>query len=387
MIPTAAYIHVPFCASRCSYCDFYSLRPRAEAFQRYTQAVCLEIRAEAAATVQQNGTTAPLKSCYFGGGTPSFLPLSALEEIMDTLRRSFSFDAEAEITLEANPAKNLPARLPALRQMGFNRLSLGLQSADNRLLQRLGRIHSREDFAESLRAAREAGFDNISSDLIFALPGQSLESFAEEVEWLLQFPLEHLSFYSLQLEEGTPLAAEMARDPSELPGEDEERAMYHSLRRRLSQSGFFPYEISNAARPGFASRHNLVYWNALPYYAFGPAAASYTAGVRRHNPEDFELWEQKVLAAGETQAHAAAIEDEKIDRASEQAEYAMLRFRLTEGLSFKAYRERFGEEPQLHFADAFSRLQERGLLQKTPEGLALSELGLDLANQVMLEFV
>ena len=387
MIPTAAYIHVPFCASRCSYCDFYSLRPRAEAFQRYTQAVCLEIRAEAAATVQQNGTTAPLKSCYFGGGTPSFLPLSALEEIMDTLRRSFSFDAEAEITLEANPAKNLPARLPALRQMGFNRLSLGLQSADNRLLQRLGRIHSREDFAESLRAAREAGFDNISSDLIFALPGQSLESFAEEVEWLLKFPLEHLSFYSLQLEEGTPLAAEMARDPSELPGEDEERAMYHSLRRRLSQSGLFPYEISNAARPGFVSRHNLVYWNALPYYAFGPAAASYTAGVRRHNPEDFELWEQKVLAAGETQAHAAAIEDEKIDRASEQAEYVMLRFRLTEGLSFKAYRERFGEEPQLHFADAFSRLQERGLLQKTLEGLALSELGLDLANQVMLEFV
>ena len=355
MMPTAAYIHVPFCASRCSYCDFYSLRPWAEAFWRYTRAVCLEIRAEAAAATRKNGALAPLTSCYFGGGTPSFLPLSALEEIMDTLHRSFAFDADAEITLEANPAKNLPARLPALRRLGFNRLSLGLQSADNRLLQRLGRIHTREDFAESLCAAREAGFDNISSDLIFALPGQNQESFAEEVEWLLQYPLEHLSFYSLQLEEGTPLAAEMARDSSELPGEDEERAMYHSLRRRLSQSGLFPYEISNAARPGFASRHNLVYWNALPYYAFGPAAASYT--------------------------------DEKIDRASEQAAYVMLRLRLTEGLSFKAYCERFGEEPQLRFAGAFARLQERGLLRRTPEGLALSELGLDLANQVMLEFV
>ena len=142
MIPTAAYIHVPFCASRCSYCDFYSLRPGADAFQRYTRAVCLEIRAEAAA-VQKHGTPAPLTSCYFGGGTPSFLPLSALEEIMDTLRRSFSFDAEVEITLEANPAKNFPVRLPALRHMGFNRLSLGLQSADNRLLKRLGRIHTR----------------------------------------------------------------------------------------------------------------------------------------------------------------------------------------------------------------------------------------------------
>lgn len=385
MVPEAAYIHVPFCASKCYYCDFYSCTPKPEDFALYEQAFYQETRLLVESRQRWGLPIHPLRSVYFGGGTPSFLPAAMTGRMLEQLESLFGLCSDCEITLEANPSKALPKKLPELRRMGFNRLSMGLQSADNRLLKRIGRLHTAEDFACAAEAAVKAGFHNFSSDIILGLPGQTLEGFKLELDWLLQFPLTHLSYYSLQLEEGTRLGDELLRDPSGLPSELEERAMYHYLADELPRHALYPYEISNAGAEGCASRHNLVYWNAEPYFAFGPSAASYDSGIRRHNPHDLKVWAEAVMKGRE--AYPAAELDECIDGRGARSEYVMLRLRLAEGVRFESYEALFGEDLRERFGERVLRLVRRGLLQMDGEHIALSALGRDLANQAFLEFI
>ena len=381
--PRSAYVHVPFCASRCTYCDFYTCQVRKDDFQVFEQAIIEEIRQARENALCQFSKLDKLETLYFGGGTPSFLPLSVLYNILREIDLCFSLASDCEISLEANPAKNLPAKLPSLFSMGFNRLSMGLQSADNQLLKKLGRIHTHKDFLHSLEAAISAGFENISTDLIFGIPGQKLDSFLEEASELLALPISHLSYYSMQFEKGTPLGDYCLAHPEVLPGEEEERAMYKGLRSLLKEESFVTYEISNAAKAGKASKHNLVYWNAKPYYAFGPSAASYIGGQREHRIEDLDLWASKVLSADPSYL----ILDETIDGDEARAEYMMLRLRLEEGLIFSDYQALFCEDARERFSKELAELEQRGLIQVSGEKLVLTELGLDLENQVSMAFL
>lgn len=380
--PESAYVHVPFCASRCSYCDFYSKRPAPDDFRLYTETILLEIRNTAAMARARFGSLKPLRTLYFGGGTPSFLSLSALERIYRCIEDEFGLCEDSERTVEANPDRSLPGKLPGLRSMGFNRLSMGLQTANDTILECLGRVHRLDDFERAMKSALSAGFHNISTDLIFALPTQTMEDFLRDCHYLLAQEITHLSFYSLQVEEESALAREIAQDPSLLPSEEEEREMYHRLLELLPGAGFSHYEISNAGRPGYFSRHNLIYWNAKPYYAFGPAAASYVGGVRAHRPSDLQLWARQLEGGGK-----ASVTDEIIDPEEARYEYVMLRLRLSEGLRFREYRELFGRDAQEDFAEIFHSLEKRGLLRREEDFIRLSHLGLDLANQVFLAFI
>lgn len=376
--PSSLYIHVPFCASRCSYCDFYSQRPGHDDFDRYTDCLIHEMEASIPADL-------PFKTLYFGGGTPSFLPLRCWERIFNFIATRLRLDPSAELTLEANPSADLPAKLRPFRDFGINRLSLGLQSSHDRLLQQLGRIHRFDQFEEALQAALRAGFVNISLDLMFGIPGQSMRDFEEDLDYVSALPVTHLSAYSLQIEEGTPLAADVKLDPSILPAEEEEREMYHLLLDRLPGAGFRPYEISNAAKPGYESRHNSVYWRAEPYYALGPSASSYVGGIRRTNVADLKRWMQ--VWTGRNQAYAASAIDEVVDGESAAHEFAMLSFRRMDGLKREEYAALFHERAEERFADPIERMKERGLILETTEGWRLSRAGLDLANLVFEAFL
>lgn len=383
--PTSAYIHVPFCASRCGYCDFFSCKVKPGDFDRYADLICREIDLTKEELERKNLVPQNLKTVYFGGGTPSFLPVKHLTRILSYLRMRFSFASEAEITLEANPAANLPSKLPMLREAGFNRLSLGLQTFNPELLRRIGRRQQPEVFEKCLRAAFSAGFRRLTVDLMFGLPGQKLQDVVLDATRLATYPMEQISAYSLELYESTPLGKSLLNHPELLPSPEAEREMYHWLVENLPRFGFTFYEISNAARTGGQSRHNLVYWNGEPYLAFGPAASSYYGGERRIRSSNWDSWVKGVTEA--TCGEELSNLEEKINFSDSQREYMMLQLRLYEGLSYEKFKAIFHEEPERLFAEEIRHLSDRQLIRQTSTGIALTTLGFDLANQAFMAFV
>lgn len=414
LTPRAAYVHWPFCQQKCAYCDFISWPGRTGEQTAYTQLLKHEI--EAIGTWSRlHGLTVPLASVFFGGGTPSLADPADLAAILDLLQVQFGLEPDAEITLEANPGTLRPGQLADLRTAGFNRISFGLQAAQNELLQTLGRIHTYDDFVTSVRDARAAGFDRISVDLMLGLPGQTLADALESVERVLALGIDHISYYSLIIEPGTPFADRYLDHPEQLPDEDLERAIYHAVRDRLAAAGLPSYEISNAARPGQECHHNLVYWRGESYYGFGVAAHSYLAGVRRGNTTDWRTYatawsgaEESVHVretagadeAGRTQSRPGLREEiqwpflalessELIDSAEARKEFFLLGLRLTQGAFWDDYQARFGanDDARERFAAEFRRLLDRGLIEIDDLGVRLTPLGLDLANQAFSEFV
>lgn len=384
----AAYIHIPFCVRKCTYCDFCSYPGQAsETFEAYSNALVNEINTAARWAESSAGPGCyPLASVFVGGGTPTLMSGQQLTAVLNALKQNFGFSDSCEITLEANPGTVNAENLSQYRAAGFNRISLGLQAVQPRLLSLLGRIHSCEDFVRSIRLAADAGFQSINADMMVGLPGQTLADIEETVSFLLRQPVDHVSFYSLILEDGTPLKARCELEPGLLPDEEAERAQYHQVRQLLIRAGFNHYEISSAARPGHECRHNLVYWHALSYYGFGTAAHSCLQGIRRGNTESLESY-LRTWRTGQADPFAAAAILEELDTLAEMKEVMMLGLRLTAGVRDADFFSRFGQRFFDVFSDEISCLTARGLLTGDSEHVRLSDLGLDLANQVFMEFV
>lgn len=368
---TGIYIHIPFCVRKCSYCDFFSVEKPwvglgAEPPRSFVQTLVRELNAAKADKIFAGG----VDTVYVGGGTPTALPPSFLCEILQAVH-DFPL-RDAEITVEANPGTLDAAYLAALKSAGVTRLSIGLQAVQPELLHTLGRIHTMADFADNFQTAREAGFANINVDLMFALPGQTPAHWAETLREVIALSPEHISAYALTPAENTPLYDALERDEITLPSAETDRAMYHEARRILANAGYVHYEISNFAKPGYQSRHNVNCWRLKPYIGFGPGAHSFdgksrweTLGALPHPPHS--LFEKNHTTA-KTLTLDELLEDEII-----------LGLRLMEGVPEEKFAKIYPSE--------IAQLKKDGLLKSNGDRLCLTTHGLDFANQVFIRFL
>ena len=369
MKPLGLYLHIPFCKSKCLYCDFCSFpRPSAEQVEAYVNALCfdLERRGEMCDSYQ-------VDTVYVGGGTPTVLDAGSLDRIMNAVSRKYHLSERAEITAECNPATADFELLDRMRRAGWNRLSIGLQSAQARELKALGRLHSFEAFEETWNQAIRAGFSNLSADVMFGIPHQTEESFADTLEKLLACKPQHLSAYALTVEEGTPFGrkGEAALD---LPHEDYVRNMYLHMVQRLHSAGVEQYEISNFAVGGYESRHNLKYWNMESYLGFGVGAYSDFDGERFGNGRDLAAY---------LRGEDITVEREKPDLRERLNEYVMLRMRLTDGIRFQSLESLFGAEAVDQVKRSLAVYEGSGLLCITPERVAFTPEGMLVSNSIL----
>ena len=362
------YIHIPFCKAKCAYCDFYSLAHSEEKMDAYTAALLrhLEEVAPRAAGMQ-------VDTVYFGGGTPSYLGPARLIRILQTVQRRYDVTRDAEITLEANPDSAGDWRaLRRLRRAGFNRLSLGVQSTDDELLRRIGRVHTCEQVQQAVTAARKAKLTNLSLDLIYGLPGQTMEDWQRTLADAVALGPEHLSCYGLKLEEGTPLWQQ--RQALTLPDDDAQADMYLYTVAALSEAGYGQYEISNFARAGRESRHNLKYWRMQEYAGFGPGAHSDFGGVRYGYVRDLDAYIAGRLVLAEAETDGTLARD---------FEYVMLSLRTAEGIDRRTfenrYRQRFEAMERL-----FVQYEQAGLAQRTEGGWRLTPRGFLVSNSIIV---
>lgn len=372
------YVGIPFCKTICTYCDFNVYAHLGKLFEGYVGALTKEIETVA------HGLTPPPRalSLAFGGGTPSILPAPLLGKVLESVNSCFELAPGSEVTLEANPGTVDLEKLTMLRAMGVNRLSLGVQSFDDTRLKALNRNHNSAQSQEAYHLAREAGFANINLDLIFGLPDQRLDDWAKSLDRALAWQPEHLSLYGLQVEKGTALERQIARGRVNSPDPDLAADMFCLAEEKLAAAGFEHYEISNYARPGFRSRHNLTYWLNLPYLGFGAGAHSYFRGVRYSNvlsPREYI----GLLHHGES----VVATREGIPRELEIGETLMLGLRLEEGIAFEEFRARFGVDVRDLHAAAIAQLQEWGLLQTGGGRIRLTPRGRLVSNQVLWRFL
>lgn len=371
------YIHIPFCVKKCSYCAFLSGPAGPEVRQEYVNHLIEEIRLRSREVPEAD-------TIYFGGGTPSLLTPEQIGEILEEVRSAFRITEDAEVTLEANPGTLTAESLEGYRKTGINRLSMGVQSMDDRRLRYLGRIHTAEEVRRDVKMAREAGFRNINLDLIFAIPGTDVSDAMEDLEAIAALEPEHISFYSLQLEEGTSFFRDFeAGKLREVPDETD-REMYHRGIRALREKGYRHYEISNFARPGCESRHNSKYWNMSEYVGLGLGASSYTGHRRTVNETDLKVYSE-MLDRGEL----AFMEIHENSEADDISEAVFTGLRREEGVR---YRDVLGSEAAFweYFREALpeARAYEAGgFLELDDEGLRLTERGIDISNGIMALFV
>lgn len=360
---TSLYIHIPFCARKCAYCDFVSFPGREKQWAAYLLALEEEMKAAARAYGRL-----PLQTIFIGGGTPSLLDSDAVSHLLAMCRALFAPDPQAEITVECNPGTLSPEKLRDYRWAGVNRISLGMQAAQPRLLHTLGRIHNQGQVIQAVEWARQAGFDNINLDLMYALPGQSMADWVETLKAALSLSPQHLSLYSLILEPGTPLAAQVEAGALTLPGEDACLAMEHGAQRILARRGYARYEISNYAQPGRECRHNMTYWTRGDYLGLGLAAHSFMGGARLRNTSDLEAY-----LAGRWTAERQIIPPQE---AWEEA--VMLGTRLTQGIDMALLQQ---------CPETVDQLTELGLAETVQGRFRLTTKGMDVQNAVVLELI
>lgn len=363
------YIHIPFCVQKCEYCDFLSAPADEAVRERYIDALKEEIRQQ-----KSFGSEYKVISIFIGGGTPSILEGAQIAEILKEIRNYFAVEADAEITIECNPGTLSEDKLSCYKKSGINRLSLGLQSADNQELKLLGRIHTYEEFLESFSLARKVGFGNLNVDLMSALPGQTKESWQETLRQVIALNPEHISAYSLIIEEGTPFYERYKPGGQEeylLPDEDLERQMYYDTGDILGAAGYERYEISNYAKPGFECRHNLGYWERREYLGLGLGASSLIKGVRYQNHKKLSAYLKGDYTHEEVQ---------KLTRREEQEETMFLGLRKAEGVLLT-------EELLEVYKGTLQRLQQKGLLLWEGGRVRLTDLGIDVSNYALAEFL
>lgn len=378
------YLHIPFCVQKCRYCDFPSYAGQQRRMEEYLRALTLEMDA-----MLDSADWRTFDTVFFGGGTPSLLSGNAMQVLMDTIRRRFLIAPDAEISMECNPGTVDEEKLNAYRAAGINRLSLGLQSMQDRLLTRIGRIHTAAQFFEAFRKARAAGFENINVDVMHGLPGQSEVQYIETLKELIALGPEHISAYGLILEEGTPLFEDVRSGREALPAEDSVCDMQDAGIALLEQSGYRRYEISNFSKPGFACRHNLNYWANGAYLGLGAGAHSAwrlpvsgnAVWTRWSNPTSLDAY---MATAPLPLAKRAS---ERIRAAEEAFETVMLGLRLTNGLSLAAFSARFKTSLMQRYPNAVRRLMEDGWLELTDEYARLTPRGLDMQNAALQRFL
>jgi oxygen-independent coproporphyrinogen-3 oxidase len=373
MSGAGVYVHLPFCPYICPYCDFAKWAWDDARAARYLDALHAELR------------TAPevrAQTLFFGGGTPTTYRPEQIGELIAAGRARFALPADAEITVEANPDPPLVGKLRGLREAGVNRLSIGVQSFVARELRVLGRRHTAADVEAVVRGAREAGFGNLSLDLIFGTPGQTEASWTASLEAAIALEVEHLSCYGLTIEEGTPYAIWFARDPAAFAGESLEALLYARAIERLREAGFEQYEISNWAKPGFRSQHNAGYWRNDPYLGLGVGAASYRDGERSTHTRDLVAYCEAALAGGPIPG-----ESERLEGAARAGEAIMLALRTAEGVDTMAFRERYGIDVRERYRGVIGDLTAAGVLEAAGDALRLTERGRFIANDVCGAFL
>lgn len=402
---TGLYIHIPFCVRKCNYCAFLSFDAETSPRKEYTDALVNEITYRGEQLGQPE-----IDSVYVGGGTPSVLDISQMRDIMHAVGKSFRVKEGAEITIEANPATLgrkdgvMLAKLQAYRFMGFNRLSMGVQAMDNDRLHYMGRIHTAENVVRDMELIRRKGFDNVNLDLMFSIPGETTEDALSDLERILGLDPEHISCYSLQIEEGTPFG-DMAEagELTEVPDE-EDRRTYHEICRVLREAGYEHYEISNFAKPGFRSRHNSLYWDMSDYIGVGLGASGFMNGRRYKNISDIEAYIEAFAKLPEEGSRIEIpLEEDHLNSSFDNISEAVFTgLRRAEGISYEEAIDAYmkcaegpmHEDPQVAFWRIFAEAKEeaedyvrRGLLIIDDKGLKLTEQGIDISNQIMSLFV
>lgn len=380
------YIHIPFCIKKCAYCDFLSAPAGEGVKQVYTDALLKEIKG------YENGLSDAYEviSVFIGGGTPSVLTGSQIVQIVQALHRSFRFREGAEVTIEANPGTMTMEKLSAWRRAGINRLSIGLQSVEDEELKQLGRIHTWGEFLESYQMARACGFQNINIDLISAIPGQTVKSWEKTLHTVAKLRPEHISAYSLIIEEGTPFYeryGQYAQDAWEgkwpkLPDEEAERLIYERTAKVLKVYGYARYEISNYARAGYACRHNLGYWDRTQYLGIGLGASSLMGHTRYHNITDREAYISRIHQGLDIREEITSL-----SQAEEIEEYMFLGLRKMTGVSQERFEKLFGHRMGAVYGTELRGLAEKGLLEIDGDTVRLTERGIDLSNRVLAEFL
>ena len=394
------YVHIPFCAKKCAYCDFLSFPGNMRMRREYTDKLLEEIRIQSSFVREYQVDT-----IFLGGGTPSVLDVTDITAIMGALKEHYDIAPDAEITIEVNPGTVKMEGLVAYREAGINRVSMGLQSADDTELRYLGRIHTYDEFLKSFQRVRMAGFTNVNVDLISAIPGQTPESWRNTLKQTAMLKPEHISAYSLIVEEGTPFydrygghvemeSYEMSQEERrrlmalpDLPDEDTEREMYYMTRNCLAEQGYERYEISNYARPGFECRHNVGYWTGTGYLGLGLGASSYLEGCRFHNTSDFQSYVSAHFDDEAEFCQALRQDMEQLSVKSKMEEFMFLGLRLTRGVSVEGFITRFGQSIRNVYGGVIDKLEREGLLEHKNGYYHLTERGLDLSNYAMSLFL
>lgn len=378
MKPAGIYIHIPFCRSHCSYCDFATGMYTPALAERYVPNLAKEIK-----SFSEVETAETVDTIFFGGGTPSLLSPAQVDMILNAVEERFTVSAGAEITMEMNPGTVTPETLSTYRQSGINRASFGAQTFDDNELARLGRSHTADDTRRTFRYLRDAGFDNVSFDLIAGLPGQTLDGWRRNLDEAFSLRPEHLSFYLLEVHEGTPLEKHISLGIQPKPDEDLAVAMYELMLDRASEAGYEHYEISNLCLPGFESRHNTKYWTGAPYYGFGCSAHSYDGLFRRWaNERDLMRYVAMIEQDG-----SAIVGETRLTKEDRQAEAVFLGLRMMQGFSMRDYQQLFGSDIRELHGNDLTRFREAGLIEYSGDLLRLTRAGALLSNEVFSAFV
>ncbi len=368
------YVHIPFCRQKCSYCDFYSVNWNDESENKYVAAVLNEIKGY---KDRLNGQYVA-DSVFFGGGTPTIIKPESLYKIMEVLRDLIEVNKNSEISMEANPNTLTFEKLREYREIGINRLSIGVQSLNDDILKKIGRVHDSRQAIESIDRAKSAGFSNINTDVMFNIPGQEVSDIEDTISRLIERNIEHISFYSLKLEKGTPMYALEKNNKIVMPDEEYEREMYYAGRSLMERNNFLQYEISNFSKNGFECRHNLKYWSQDEYIGLGPSAHSFMDGVRYSNPADLKMY----CVSGFNR-----IVHERMNYEDLMFEYIMLRLRLSEGVDIHEFNSRFSTDFIKIYQEQISHLGKNNLIELSDGHIKLTEKGMDISNYVFEKFM
>lgn len=371
------YIHIPFCRSHCSYCDFATGMYTADLAERYVRSLVKEIESFGEDSKQ------PVDTIYFGGGTPSLLSAAQLEILLRIVSERFTVSPRAEVTMEMNPGTVTPEKLADFKTLGINRASFGAQTFNDSELARLGRSHTAQETRQTFRYLRDAGFDNVSFDLIAGLPGQTLDGWHRNLDEAFSLRPEHLSFYLLEVHQGTPLADHIRRGIQPVPDEELAAEMYEVMLERSAAAGYEHYEISNLCLAGYQSRHNTKYWTGAPYYGFGCSAHSYDGGFRRWaNERDIVSYLEMIEGD-----KSAVVVETALTQYDRQAEAVFLGLRMMDGLSVERYRELFGADIRETHATDLARFRDAGLIELSGDLVRLTRAGALMSNEVFAAFV